>query len=154
MDLREQNLSYREISRRMGCKSPTVAHQLVIGALQEMMPLEQKQNVRQMELGRLEKLMQTYFPKARKGDADAAKVYLKLAAEHSKLAGLYPDPHGSGGVNVNIGNETPSDASRFGINIVFREPQLDPKTGEVIPLPTAPRQVIHEPDPLNGRWKP
>jgi|ERR1700720_2912311 hypothetical protein len=99
----------------MGCRA-AIAHALVVGALKEMIPIEQKETVRQMELSRLGSWMQTYFPAAKKGDAASAKVYLKVAAEHSKWAGLYAD-HGSGGVNIAVNNTVQSNAKHFGIAV-------------------------------------
>jgi hypothetical protein len=153
ISLREQNLTYREIAKRLGCKSATIAHQLVIGALAEMSPIEQRDTVRQMEISRLGKLMATYFPPAQKGNASAAKVYLKVAAEHSKLCGLYPE---GGGLTINNNNVVAGSAadhvSRFGISVKFCKPppghadDVDfPPPPAVPALPPPAPLIEHEP---------
>lgn len=156
--LREQSLSYREIGQRMKCAT-SVAHELVVSGLSELAPIEQRENVRALELLRLEGLIETYFPAAKKGDVDAAKVYVKLAQEHSRLAGLYPQ---AGGFTINNhafagGNaEASHDAERFGIKVTFHPGPPNPDADDLPRPPTTyePSRALPPPLELQGRDVP
>jgi hypothetical protein len=104
--------------------------------------------------------MAVYFPEAEKKDAAAAKVYIKLAAEHSKLAGLYPDDRQS---RVTINNavvgggydEATRRVESKGIAVVFRKP--DPSAWIDDPPPSWPANaplLEHEPAPWTPKPKP
>jgi hypothetical protein len=47
---------------------------------------------RQLDLDRIDGLLQVYYPLARSGDADCANVTLKCLQQRSKLTGIEPQP--------------------------------------------------------------
>jgi hypothetical protein len=57
---------------------------------------------RQLDLQRIDGLLQVYYPLARSGDPDSANVTLKCLAQRSKLTGIepMPDPGRSNPQNV------------------------------------------------------
>jgi hypothetical protein len=47
---------------------------------------------RQLDLGRIDGLIQTYYPSAREGDIDCANVIMKCLQHRAKLTGIEPAP--------------------------------------------------------------
>jgi hypothetical protein len=171
MEYREQHRTYREIGRLMGCR-PSVAHDLVVGGMKDLIPIERRETVRQMELSRLEELMRVHFPKAKTGDIERTNVYLKVAAEYSKLAGLYPESGGNNQqVNINVDNRSeiaeregirvllhpgmkPDDPRRAGDPLLLEhQPQASPSTSvpeQLQPWPPPPGYGAVKPEQRNN----
>jgi hypothetical protein len=63
------------------------AHAAITEDLKENLDLN-----RQLDLARVDGLLQTYYPEARRGDTDAANVTLKCLQHRAKLTGIEPQP--------------------------------------------------------------
>jgi Homeodomain-like domain len=130
--LREQGVSYYNIAQQLGCSAST-AYDLAKKGIEELQPIEDLKIIRQLKLTRLDELCRSYYARARKGDDDAAtQVFLRLDAEHSKLAGAYPEP-GAAALNVDA-----SVHNRI-INIVGVAPAVQYDTA-VPPIPRLTQQ--------------
>src|SRR6516225_8514002 len=102
LDLRKQGQSYRQIAEHFRI-APTTAQSHVIAAVKDLMPVDQRAEVLQLELDRLDAMQSSIAANAEKGDLAAIKVMLDLMALRAKYLGLHPTG-GSGNVNVNIAN--------------------------------------------------
>jgi hypothetical protein len=146
LDLRKQGQSYRQIAEHFRI-APTTAQSHVIAAVKDLMPVDQRAEVLQLELDRLDAMQSSIAANAEKGDLAAIKVMLDLMALRAKYLGLHPTG-GSGNVNVNIANNngTP-DARQTGIQVTMvdfkasREGEVVPADFQVDPL----RTIEHQP---------
>lgn len=87
LELRAEGLTWDEVAKQSGYKSPQAAQLSVRNALEATLK-EPADHLRLIELQRLEMLQKTWFPKAVEGDRDAAAVVLKISERRSKLMGL------------------------------------------------------------------
>ncbi len=147
LDYRKQGLSYAVIGELLRVRA-TTAHDYVIKGMRGLVPRETAQQVFEMELTRLDALLEKYQPLALNGEGDkgAAELCLKISNQRCRLAGLYPQP--GGGTTVNINNSNGADAETLGIKVKFVEP--DPSLwkdappdrywleGRALPLPAPP----------------
>ena len=148
LDLRLQGLAFHQIGKQLGCH-PSTAHDYVVKALRDIVPKETAQQVMQMELARLDALLEKYQPLALKGKGDkaAAELCLKISNQRCRLAGLYPQ---AGGVNVSIGGNGPS-AEELGIAVKFVSPDPnDPRLRDDPP----PERHWQEPRQIEARALP
>jgi hypothetical protein len=116
-DYRLQGHSYKAIAEAMKC-DPSTAHSYVVYQLQNMIPIEKREQVLQQELARLDQLSSAFAHNAFEGDTAAAEMMLRISHQRARLLGLYPNDKG-GGVHVNIGTGTAEDT---GIQVVFQAP--------------------------------
>ena len=100
-ELRKANASYRQIGQQLGI-SPNLARAWVKDVMSDYSEQmeESKQEVKQLELDRLDQISMKVFAKAIQGDEEAIKTFLKVSEQRSKLCGLYEadenagiDPH-------------------------------------------------------------
>ncbi len=86
LELRAKGHSYRHIAAVMQC-APSEAHRRVKKAL-AWTSAENGEQVRELELSRLDQLWETYFGRAKEGDQKAAAICLRVMERRSKLLGL------------------------------------------------------------------
>lgn len=84
--LRAEGLTFREIGERLG-RDPTWVRTLVLRALSEA-PVEAAEQMRNIEGLRLDKLHETYWPRALKGDKGAVKIIMQVMGRRAQLFGL------------------------------------------------------------------
>ena len=89
VDLRKAGRSYDEIARAVGC-SRSMAHKAVTIALREIADKtsESADELRTLELARLDALLVALWPAATSGDCRAADRVLRISERRSKLLGL------------------------------------------------------------------
>ena len=89
LDLRKAGFTYQEIADRLKVVVST-AHKDVTSELKRLAKetLESADEVRQLELGRLDMLLKGLEPMARVGKSDAVNAYLKVMERRAKLLGL------------------------------------------------------------------
>jgi hypothetical protein len=87
LDLRGRGLSYREIARRLGYQGPAGAYKAVASGLDKTLR-EHSEDVRQLELQRLDALLEGCWSKATTGDAKAIRAALRIMERRAKLLGL------------------------------------------------------------------
>lgn len=90
VELAVEGYSYEEIARRVGYTNRGSAHRAVFKALGER-EVQAVEELRHVELDRLEQLHATYWPKAIEGDRAAAQVILKVMDRRIRLQGLADD---------------------------------------------------------------
>lgn len=82
-----------DVAHEMGVSLETAkalikeAHAAIAEDLKEALDLN-----RQLDLGRIDGLLQSYYPQARQGDIDSANVVLKCLGHRAKLTGIEPPP--------------------------------------------------------------
>jgi hypothetical protein len=82
-----------DLAHRMGLTIETA--KLLIKEAHDAIHEDLKTNLdlnRQLDLQRIDGLLQVYYPLARSGDPDSANVTLKCLAQRSKLTGIEPMP--------------------------------------------------------------
>jgi hypothetical protein len=149
LDYRRQGHDYQSIAAHMRAPISTV-HSWVAKAISELIPIEHIEQVRMLEIARLDALSAAHFQNAVDGDIAAGDMILRISHQRARLLGLYPQQD-KGGFNLNIGgpeNEHP------GINVVFRfPPQVRDDTGEDAKvLSHQPVQPLALPD-FNGNGR-
>lgn len=89
LDLRKQGLSYYQIAQRFGVSETAVSH-TVKGALAELIEIskEDAEEVRQLELERLDEMLQGIWNRATTGDVAAVDRVVKLMERRAKYSGL------------------------------------------------------------------
>jgi hypothetical protein len=97
LDLRLAGATYRQIGERLGV-SPPIAWKHTQAALQQA-PHEPAQEVREIELARLDRLHMAHWPQALGGSVEATDRVLKLMDRRVRLLGLdqpasHPTPVG------------------------------------------------------------
>jgi hypothetical protein len=85
--LRAQGHTFREIAELVGYGNPGTAHEAVMGALAEL-TREPAEELRKLELLRLDALQQAVWSDAMKGHLGALDRVLKIMERRAKLAGL------------------------------------------------------------------
>src|SRR5688500_5306118 len=87
VELAVQGLSYDAIAKEVGFSHRGSAHRAVIRALAER-EVHAVDELRHIELERLEQLHQSYWSAAIEGDRDAASMILKITDRRIRLLGL------------------------------------------------------------------
>jgi outer membrane PBP1 activator LpoA protein len=89
MRLRISGLTYRQIADELNCTVST-AHDLVMTELRQAREeaSETREELRQIELDRLDGLQAAYYSAALEGDAQAAELCLKIAKHRASLVGI------------------------------------------------------------------
>lgn len=86
LDLRLAGATYRQIGERLGVSTP-IAWKHTQAALQQA-PHEPAQEVREIELARLDRLHMAHWPQALGGNVEATDRVLKLMDRRVRLLGL------------------------------------------------------------------
>ena len=86
MEYRLQGRTFFDIGKALGV-TPGRAHQLVDEALSETVAIPAEE-LRTLELGRLEYLLTAFFPRALRGDDRAVNSVLKIMDRQIKLLGV------------------------------------------------------------------
>lgn len=89
VELRKLHYSYEEIAEEL-CLSRTTVRDYVAKEMELLRKetAEQVQEMRDMELKRLDELLKSWFPLAKAGDEKAAGIVLKAQERRAKLVGL------------------------------------------------------------------
>lgn len=88
LELRKQGLSYREIAQKTGYASAASARRAVLSLLRRVLR-EPAEAVRDLELARLDKLLQSLWPRAVfDGDLGAVDRILAIMRRRAELLGL------------------------------------------------------------------
>ncbi len=89
--LRKAGATYDEIAVRVGYSGKSNAYRAVSSALRRMLQ-EPAEDVRKLELARVDQLMLAIWPKATSGDLQALDRVLKLLERRARLLGLDLQP--------------------------------------------------------------
>ena len=125
LDYRLQGHPFWKIGKALNCH-PSTAQSYVVHAMKDLLPVEKREAVLQMELQRLDMMQAAVYRKAEDGDIHAQEAVLRIMHARARYLGLYPDAKG-GGVHVNIGSSTAEDE---GIQVVFVRPDRVRKLAE------------------------
>jgi hypothetical protein len=87
LKLRMAGVSYEDIARTVGYKGPSGAYQAVKSAMKKTLR-EPADELRTLELGRLDEALRAIWPQVKKGNLLAIDRYLKIAERRAKLAGM------------------------------------------------------------------
>jgi hypothetical protein len=87
LELRKRAMTYPEMARELGYAGPSGAYQAVIGALRETLR-EPAEQVRTLELERLDAMLEAVWRAALSGDLKAIDAVLKLMDRRSRYLGL------------------------------------------------------------------
>lgn len=87
VELALAGFSYDEIARQVGYSNRGTAWRVVQKALNER-AVESVDELRELALARLEKLLKAYLPKALAGDVAATNLVLRVIAQEIRLLGL------------------------------------------------------------------
>jgi hypothetical protein len=87
LELRKHAMTYPEIARELGYAGPSGAYQAVIGALRETLR-EPAEQVRTLELERLDAMLEAVWPAAVAGDLKTIDAVLRLMDRRSRYLGL------------------------------------------------------------------
>jgi len=87
LEFRKAGLSYEEIAHRTGYKTPQAAWKAVQSALNRSLK-EAGEEVRTIELQRLDAMMLPLYARAKKGELGAVDRLLKILERRAKLLGL------------------------------------------------------------------
>jgi hypothetical protein len=87
--LRKAGLPYPEIANELGFNSPQAAFGAVKRALKKTLQ-EPSEELRKLELERLDAIFNPQYEQAKGGDSRAAEVALKVLDQRAKMLGLYP----------------------------------------------------------------
>lgn len=86
-ELRKAGVGYRQIAERTGV-SLQVAHNDVRVVLESLTNVEDVEDMRQLELERLDRLRMGLWARATSGDLPSIETFLRVSARAAKLAGL------------------------------------------------------------------
>ena len=87
LELRSRGLSYRQIAQELGYSGPAGAYKAVGTGLDKTLR-EHSEDVRQLELERLDAMLDGVYGKATSGDDKAIHVALRIMERRAKLLGL------------------------------------------------------------------
>jgi len=87
LELRKAGATFQQIADQLGYANRAAARNAVMRALQSIIG-EPAQELRQLELERLDAMMLGLWPRARKGDEAAVDRVLKIMERRAKLLGL------------------------------------------------------------------
>ena len=114
LDYRLQGYPFWKIGKALNCH-PSTAQSYVVRAMKDLLPVEKREAVLQMELQRLDTMQAAVFRNAEDGDIPSQEAVLRIMALRARYLGLFPDK--GGGVHVNIG--TGPNAETEGIQVEF-----------------------------------
>jgi len=119
LDYRLQGHPFWKIGKALNCH-PSTAQSYVIRAMKDLLPVEKREAVLQMELQRLDMMQAAVYRNAEDGDIHAQEAVLKIMHQRARYLGLYPDTGKGGGVHVNIGGDPSApNAEDTGISVYF-----------------------------------
>jgi hypothetical protein len=123
LDYRLQGHPFWRIGRALNCHSST-AQSYVIRAMKDLLPVEKREAVLQMELQRLDMMQASIYRNAEDGDIHAQEAVLKIMHQRARYLGLYPDSSKGGGhVHLNFdGDPSAPNAENEGIVVTFVRP--------------------------------
>ena len=87
LELRKAGASYEQIAESLGYRSKSGAHDAVTGALRDMLR-EPAEQVRTLELSRLDDILMSIWTRVRAGEVAAIDRALRLAERRARLLGL------------------------------------------------------------------
>lgn len=87
LKLRQAGISYEDIARRVGYRSASGAYQAVKSAMRKTLR-EPADELRQMEISRLDVALFAIWPAVKRGDLFAIDRFLKICERRSRLLGL------------------------------------------------------------------
>jgi hypothetical protein len=87
MELRKGGLPYHEIARRLGYEGPPGAYQAVMRGLRSTLK-EPAEELRKLEVERLNQLFSVYYTRGLQGDLKAAELALRISARRAAIEGL------------------------------------------------------------------
>src|SRR5262245_55800354 len=87
MELRKGGLPYHEIARRLGYGGASGAYQAVMRGLRSTLK-EPAEDLRKLEVERLNQLFAVYYTRGLQGDLKAAELALRISARRARLEGL------------------------------------------------------------------
>lgn len=87
LKLRLAGVSYEDIARTVGYKGPSGAYQAVKAAMKKTLQ-EPADDLRKIEVARLDEALRAIWPKVKKGDLLAIDRYLKISDRRAKLLGI------------------------------------------------------------------
>jgi hypothetical protein len=114
LELRTSGLDYRSIAERIGYGSVASAHKAVQVALKKTLQ-EPADELRTMEVARLDQMLLGLWPKAIKGDTWAVDRVLKIMERRAALLGL--DAPLKREDTINIRHVAEEVASEFGVPV-------------------------------------
>ena len=89
LELRRLGASYRKIAADLGYRSVASAYDAVARAFARLLPVEDVEAARQVELDRLDLATHRIMSKVSRGELAAIDRLIKLSEQRAKLAGLY-----------------------------------------------------------------
>lgn len=123
--LRRAGASYEQIAKELGLSNKSAAHKMVKRGI-ESIPREAAEDVRELELSRLDTMSRALWEKAAKGDGFAIERMLKIMKRRAEYLGLdapkkqeHSGPEGG-----------PIDISSAGDRVRSRLASLASRTGE------------------------
>ena len=87
LKLRAAGYTYQQIAEKLGYSSKSGAHSAVMRQLQQI-PAENLEQVRSLELDRLDSLQQGLWPEAFRGNTKSVEAFLKVMAHRARILGL------------------------------------------------------------------
>jgi hypothetical protein len=119
LDYRLQGHPYWKIGKALGVHSST-AQSYVIHAMKDMLPVEKREQVLQMEMQRLDLMQASIYRNAEDGDIPSQEAVLRIMHQRAGYCGLYPsDKNGGQHVHFNLGGDPASNAEDTGIQVEF-----------------------------------
>lgn len=106
LGLRKAGATLEQISQACGYGSRSTAHKAIKRALAEL-PRENAEELRALEVARLDELLMAYWQRAKK-DVNAAHLVLKIASQRAQLLGLNIDPAEAETRSITVIREVPS----------------------------------------------
>ena len=92
LEFRKSGLTHAEIGQRFGVSAKT-AYKWIVRGMEHLVPVETASQVRAVELGRLDTLINRIWPQCTADNLAAINTFTRLADLRAKLCGLYPrDP--------------------------------------------------------------
>lgn len=88
VQLRIAGASLAMIAERVGYAHPSGAHQAITRALREMLPDETREDLRRLEIAKLDRLEMNAWPRALAGDEKAEATIIRAIGLRAKLLGL------------------------------------------------------------------
>jgi hypothetical protein len=122
LDYRLQGHPFWKIGKALNCH-PSTAQSYVIRAMKDLLPVEKREAVLQMELQRVDMMQASVYRNAEDGDIHAQEAVLKIMHQRARYLGLYPDSGKGAGVHVNIGGDPAApNAETEGVVVTFVRP--------------------------------
>lgn len=102
LELRAESKTFREIAEELGYNSPQAAHKAVTTALKDTIR-EPAEQVRTLELIRLDKMFELHYINAQAGDGFATQNALRIMERRSRLLGLDAPTETKGTLDHSLG---------------------------------------------------